>query len=281
MEGRRRSRWAGRAGGGPQRVGARGRARTTAPLIVCYHAVSGTWPSLLAVSERALATQVAALRRRGFTGLTFSDAEQRRRAGTLPRRSLVITFDDGYASTLRAMSALQATGFPATVFVVTRFVESEALLTWDGIESWLDSDHADELRPLGWRDLERLVAAGWEVGSHTASHLLLTRLDDEALRRELDESRATLTQRLGACSSLAYPYGEADERVAAAARAAGYVAACTLTGAHRVDEPLRRPRVGLYRHDDGLRARVKLSPWARRARRTRVATLLEPLRRRD
>ena len=61
------------------------------------------------------------------------------------------------------------------------------------------------------------------------------------------------------CESIAYPYGDHDDRVVEAARRAGYVAAGTLPS--RLDErgPLRFPRVGVYYGDDERRFRLKVS----------------------
>ena len=123
---------------------------------------------------------------------------------------------------------------------------------------------------------------GWEVGSHTVTHALLTEVDDARLAAELADSRRAIVERLGACATLAYPYGIADARVAAAARSAGYLAACTLTGAHVEDEPLRRPRVGMTSADTGRRLRAKLSPLGVALRRSRAARTVRRLRpRRD
>ncbi len=231
------------------------------------------------MSEQTLEAQLAPLARRGYEGLTLAESERRRAAGTLGRRSVVVTFDDGYLSTLLAVPVLERLGFPGTVFVVTRFGESGEPLTWPGIDNWARGPHAGELAPLGWADLAWLREAGWEVGSHTVTHPVLPSLDDEDLARELEGSRAAIAARLGSCETIAYPYGLADDRVALAARQAGYLAGVTLTAAHRRDEPQLRPRVGLYAADRGLRLRAKLSPTVRAARRTVLATAAEKLRR--
>lgn len=250
------------------------------PLILCYHAVSSTWPSPLAVSEDLLSAHVARLRRRGYTGLTLAECERLRIAGELPRRCVVFTFDDGYVSTLRAKPILDRAGFPATVFVVTAYAESGEPLSWPGMDVWARSEHASELLTLSWSDLERLVTDGWEVGSHTVTHPHLTELSDGDLEQELVESKRTVVSQLGVCDTIAYPFGLADARVAAVAARAGYLAGVTLSAAHRQDEPHRRPRVGLYPCDDGLRMHAKLSPIAAAARRTALANLAERLRER-
>lgn len=251
--------------------------RVTRPLILAYHGVSSSWLSPLAVSERLLAYHLSLLRRRGYVAFTFAESERRRTAGTLPKRSVVITFDDGFASTLRAKTLLDEAGFVATVFVVTRFVDSGRPLCWPGVERWLGGNTRSEMAPLSWRQLEPLREAGWEVGSHTSTHALLTRLDDEDLARELAASRNAIEERLGRADTVAYPYGLADDRVAAAAREAGYLAGCTLTPALTIDEPYRRPRIGFGPADYGWRTWAKLSPTVVRLRRTRLAQALEPV----
>jgi len=190
---------------------------------------------------------------------------------------VVITFDDGFASTLRAKALLDEAGFVATVFVVTRFVDSGEPLSWPGIEQWLSETTRDEMAPLSWTQLEVMLEAGWEIGSHCATHALLPSLADGALARELGDSRLSIERRLGRGETVAYPYGLADARVAAAAREAGYVAGCTLTPALKIDEPFRRPRIGFGPADEGWRGKAKLSPTVVWLRRTRLAQKLEPL----
>ena len=76
------------------------------------------------------------------------------------------------------------------------------------------------------------------------------------------------------CSTLAYPYGVADERIAAAAERAGYLAACTLRFVHSEDERYRRPRVGLSDADVGVRLHAQLSRPALRFRSSVAARSL-------
>lgn len=249
------------------------------PLMLAYHAVSTQWSSPLAISEATLDHQAAHLRRRGYLGMTFSEAERRRLQGDLPPRTVVFSFDDGYASTLRAADVLGRHGYPGTVFVVTRFADSGEPLRWEGIEHELAGGGAD-LDPLSWTELAGLVERGWEVGSHTVTHPLLTGLSDAELERELAESRHTIRARLGDCRTIAYPYGQADNRVAAAAATAGYEAACTLTGAHLADERHMRPRVRMTGSDTGGRLALKVSPAGIGLRRSTAARTVRRLRRR-
>jgi peptidoglycan/xylan/chitin deacetylase (PgdA/CDA1 family) len=243
-------------------------------LIVAYHAVSSMWRSPLTVSERTLTEQLDLFRRRGYIGLTLADAEQRRLEGRLPPRSLVITFDDGFRSILKAKPILDEHGFPATVFVVTSYVDGGRPLSWRGLER-VGIAQADDRTSLTWDELAVLKTGGWEVASHTVTHAHLPDLDDAALEHELAASRDAITGRLGSCKTLSYPYGLADRRVARAAQRAGYLGAVTLTRAHATDERFLRPRVNLDSKDRGLRLRLILSRPGLKLRRSRLLAELE------
>ncbi|HET8651954.1 MAG TPA: polysaccharide deacetylase family protein [Gaiellaceae bacterium] len=239
--------------------------------------MSSTWPSTLAVPEHVVERHISLLRARAYEGLTLTEAERRRHKGKLRERTVVITFDDAFASTLAAKPILEAAGFPATVFVPTSFVDYGDRLSYvepDGSSG----TYADELITLSWEELAGLRDAGWEIGSHTVTHRRLLELDDADLWRELKESREVISERFGHCETVAYPYGLADARVSAAAKRAGYLAGCTLSPSHRIDEPFRRARVGLYRADTGLRFRAKLSPTLAKLRRTPLADLAQGIR---
>src|SRR4051794_16583368 len=235
-------------------------------LVLAYHAVSERWPADLSVTSERLAWQLSRLTARGYRGATFH------RAVTDPPadRTMAVTFDDGFRSVATlAFPILRRHGIPATVFVPTDHVGSGAPMAWPGIDQWLGGPHEAELLPMMWTDLAMLADAGWEVGSHTRSHPRLTRLDDAGLCDELHRSREACERQLSRpCTTLAYPYGDHDGRVVAAARAAGYEAACTLPEEFSGDDPLRTPRVGVYHGDGDLVFRVKASPWTCRARRS-------------
>jgi peptidoglycan/xylan/chitin deacetylase (PgdA/CDA1 family) len=106
----------------------------------------------------------------------------------------------------------------------------------------LDRDERDELCSIlveriggppepGLREdaVRALADAGFEIGFHTRDHEALDLLDDDALRRALREGRERLEGIAQApLHTIAYPFGLADERVADAARAAGFRAGFTL-----------------------------------------------------
>ncbi len=124
--------------------------------------------------------------------------------GTLPKHTVVFTFDDGYASHLEiAASLLLRYRFSGTFFVTTDLIGTPGRLTWD--------------------QLRKLVFLGMEVGSHGMSHQPLTGLSPSELARELSESKRVLEERLGIpVLSLAAPGGFWSQAVAEATKRAGY-----------------------------------------------------------
>src|SRR4051794_5860117 len=184
-------------------------------LVLCYHAVSTTWTADLSITPERLERQLSLLVGRGYRGDTFTDAVTTSQTG----RILVVTFDDAYRSVIElARPILAALGLPGTVYAPTDYVGSERPMSWPGIDHWSDGPHERELIPMGWDELGRLADDGWEVGSHTRSHPHLTQVEDDgALDGELAESRRLIEERLSrACRSIAYPYGDHDDRVVAA-----------------------------------------------------------------
>ncbi|MGH3109995.1 MAG: polysaccharide deacetylase family protein [Gaiellaceae bacterium] len=94
-----------------------------------------------------------------------------------------------------------------------------------GIEEQLAAGDDPGLDEHGLRseDVRGLVDRGFDVGFHTVRHDRLTALDDLLLRRALTEGRRELEQAAGrTLDVIAYPHGKADDRVAAAAKAAGF-----------------------------------------------------------
>jgi peptidoglycan/xylan/chitin deacetylase (PgdA/CDA1 family) len=236
-------------------------------LVLCYHAISERWPASLSTTPNLFEEQLSLLARRGYRGVTFQEAVR----GPDAERAVAITFDDSFRSVLElGRPTLDRLGMPATVFVPTAFAGTEEPMSWDGIHQWHASEHVDELLPMSWDDLRELASTGWEIGSHTRTHPRLTLLDDHRLAEELAGSREECERRLGVpCRSLAYPYGDHNQRVADAARTAGYAAAGTLSNGERVPRvppPHAYPRIGIYRHDDSWRFRLKASRALRRLR---------------
>ena len=246
------------------------------PIALCYHAVSRDWPAALSVTPAALESQLTILVGRGYRGATFADVVLGRATGKV----VAVTFDDAYRSVLDlGRPILDRLGLVASVYAPTDFIGLSGPMAWPGIDRWLSTAHRDELQPMSWDELRELADGGWEIGSHTRSHPHLTALDDSALAEQLSGSKAACEDAMGRpCTTLAYPYGDYDDRVAEAAGAAGYSAAATLPSRFGRPTPLRWPRVGVYHADTDLRFKLKVSAPVQRLRRSVAWTGLDRLR---
>jgi peptidoglycan/xylan/chitin deacetylase (PgdA/CDA1 family) len=240
-------------------------------LVLCYHAISPTWSATLSVTPDAFERQISGLVRRGWTPATFTEAARQRPAG----KTVVFTFDDAFASVKTyALPILRQLGVKATVFAPTDYISRQAPLAWPGLESWEHSSDANELTAMTWDDLGELAELGWEIGSHSKTHPLLTSLDDDALASELLESRDECAKRIGRpVTAIAYPYGDVDDRVQASTRDAGYEAAAALAWPSPAANRYSFPRIGVYHKDAGPRFRFKVARWARSTYGSRLLAL--------
>lgn len=228
-------------------------------LVLCYHAVSDSWEDRLSVRPAELERQLRFLRLRGFRGTDAAAAVAGR------RRAVHVTFDDAYQSVEAALPVLERLRIPATVFACSAYAADGRPLDVPELahEAALNPQ---ELATMNWDALRALAERGVEIGSHTVSHPRLTTLGDDELRRELVESRRCLEDELGRpCRYVAYPYGDEDGRVRAAARAAGYEAGFALPVRPERGNLFAVPRVGVYRRDTLPRFSLKTFALARRA----------------
>lgn len=245
-------------------------------LVLCYHAVSPSWPAALSVTPDALEGQLARLAQAGYRGARFSDALSEKLEG----RVVSITFDDSYRSVLElAKPILDRHGYPGTIFVPTDWPGESRPMSWQGIDRWLGTSYEHELNALTWQELRELADVGWEIGSHTCSHAYLPDLDETTLSHELRDSKAQIESELGQpCTSLAYPYGGVDARVVDVTRQAGYRWAGTIPRILPSPHHLTWPRAAIYHDDDMRRFGTKVSPSLRRLRASRFGRSLDRTR---
>lgn len=205
--------------------------------VLTFHRFADRPRDPFAVAPERFAEQVASLAAEGIA--VSLEAFERALAGqmTLPPGAVLITIDDGAASTLAIAAPILARHrVPAVAFVTPGLFGAPA--SGDRPERTL---RADEVRAL--------AAFGIDVGAHGWSHRSLGRLGPDALALELGGARRALEDLLGhKVGSFAYPFGTARDHSAATRRAAveaGYRLGFTSEhGATRAgDDPLVLPRV--------------------------------------
>ena len=210
--------------------------------ILMYHLVSPDRPSAFhsyTVTAADFRRQVRILSRLGCTAVSPDDLLVAQRGGRpLPRRAVLITFDDGFQHCLRhAAPVLHEAGFQATMYVVAGLL--------GGTSRWM-ADQGLELPLVSAAEVRELEQAGVRCESHSMTHPRLASLGTARIAEELARSRATLEDLTGhEVRHLAYPHGSYDGRVREEAVAAGYQSAYTTRPSKAVlsDDPLAMPRV--------------------------------------
>jgi peptidoglycan/xylan/chitin deacetylase (PgdA/CDA1 family) len=208
------------------------------------------------ISTEAFRQQLDALDEHGYTVVPLEDVVDfvAGRRATLPARSAVITVDDGWRSTKSEIAReLAKREQPFTAFIYARVIDR----------------HFHHPYNLAWDDVAELAKQGVDVESHTHSHPFLPRarhaeMNDDAYAEWLDKELRDSRERIAEHSRrpvkfLAYPFGEYDAGVIAAAKAAGYSAAVTVTPGvvTRLSDPFALKRY-LILHDTTLQ---ELERW--------------------
>ncbi|MBD3240467.1 MAG: polysaccharide deacetylase family protein [Chitinivibrionales bacterium] len=241
-------------------LAAKPRPASSVPILM-YHSISdepepGVSPYYrLHTPRQRFVEQLRLLREWGFTGVPLHAAASMPPAGKADGQPVVITFDDGFRDFVEhAAPVLSAEGFGATIYLVTGPTERAEAFNGKAL--------------LSWHDARQLVQAGFQIGSHTVSHPVLTALPREQVAREISDSKDRIEQRIGqAVVSFSYPYRFPEQRTGFVAmlrgllRDAGYREGVTtrigVSGPD--DDPLFRRRLPVNGADDAALLRAKVS----------------------
>jgi peptidoglycan/xylan/chitin deacetylase (PgdA/CDA1 family) len=218
--------------------------------VLMYHVIadppaSAPFPDLY-VSAAELKAQVRWLAAAGYEAVTLGrifDAWHGR--ATLPRRPIVLSFDDGYRSH------------------VTAALPILAAKRWPGVLN-LDLSNLAPSWGISPRGVRQLIAAGWAIDAHSLTHADLTSLSGAALAREVSGSRREIRRRFGVLPRFfCYPAGRYDAETLAAVEAAGYEGATTTeSGLARPGTPFTLARVRVSRGDGAAGLARKLAGLA-------------------
>jgi peptidoglycan/xylan/chitin deacetylase (PgdA/CDA1 family) len=183
--------------------------------ILCYHNLGVHSKGRLLLAASKFEEQMRYLKANGYRVVSLADFVEFTRLGRqLPRRSLVLTVDDGYKSFLQyAYPVLKELGFTATLFVYTDYIGAGR-------------------NALSWQDLRELSAAGFDVEAHSKTHGDLRRSAGESdaqyarrMQAELGHPQDLFRKNLGQPRPIiAFPYGSWDESLLSRLGEYGYVA---------------------------------------------------------
>ncbi len=183
----------------------------------CYHDFSER-PNKWSIKPKRLEAHIQTLKALGFQFLTMGEAVRLLTGqwrGSVPKRAVVITVDDGFQSAyLTLFPLLKRYGVKATLFIYT---------------DWIGKYRG----ALTWKQLQEMAQSGLvEIASHTVTHAYPRKLKrsltsnkqyESKMEWEFVRSKTELEQKLGTqVEGLAYPGGYADGTLKALAKRAGY-----------------------------------------------------------
>jgi peptidoglycan/xylan/chitin deacetylase (PgdA/CDA1 family) len=180
------------------------------PILLYHHVGISPSNSPYYISPYDFEQQMYLLHKWGYQTISVGLLVRALREGAeLPPKPIILTFDDGSATVFsNALPIMQKYNFVGTVYIVSNYI---------GIPNYMDGEQIRELH-----------ANGWEVGSHSLSHVDLTERADRQ-REEIIESRRRLEAILDLpILSFAYPFGAYNADSVQFARQAGYIAAVGL-----------------------------------------------------
>jgi peptidoglycan/xylan/chitin deacetylase (PgdA/CDA1 family) len=255
--------------------------------VICYHGVSladeHEWNPSLYVSAEFLRRRLDLLRRGGYTILGLKEAYARLHAGSLPPRTVVLTFDDGTYDFLSvAWPILCEFDIPATVYWTTYYAQRQfpvfsvasRYVAWkagrplpDLLPTVRSANGAEKdawLREVCGRlgvsyqrihdsrifsilrpeEVAELARAGCDFQMHTHRHRMP--LDEEAFRTEIALNRAKITEATGQTPRhFCYTSGKFRSRFLPWLEAEGVITATTTRPGliNRDTHPLLLPRL--------------------------------------
>lgn len=177
--------------------------------ILLYHRIdASSTDSQYYVSPDKFEEQMKLLYDWGYTTITTELLVKAISEGAdLPPRPIILTFDDGHLNNYTtAYPIMKKYGFTGALYIVGKYM---------GTPEYMNVDQIKEM-----------AKDGWEVGSHSMSHLDLTSLDYQQQQYEIVESQKFLEDKLDMpIQTFSYPFGINDPTIINLTYSAGYIAA--------------------------------------------------------
>lgn len=183
----------------------------------------------IAITSKKLREQLDYIQKLGYETITFADIE----AGNIPSKPIMLTFDDSYDDLYtKAYPELKKRHMKAISYVVTGKLDTKGYLTTEQVKE--------------------LDLNGMEIAAHTITHPDLTKLKDDELKKEINDSKTFLEKLLNKpVLSFAYPFGKYSLRIRKIVEDAGYKYAVTVNpGLTNFKEPLDLQRDRVYSDTD-------------------------------
>lgn len=199
----------------------------SAPRVLMYHYFGqppGADPERLFVGQEQFTAQLDHLQRSGWHALDLDGYLAALDGAPTPRRSYLLTIDDGHESVGRlAAPLLKERGIPSVLFVCPGLVGERA--------RWARYYADEALSPV--EELATLPGVGMELGVHSWDHRRMLGMGEDDLDLHVRQARAAVHAVTGVSPrSFAYPFGTHDLAARTAVAAAGFDVAFAVAREH-------------------------------------------------
>lgn len=251
--------------------------------ILAYHRVFPEKRGSLAVTPEIFEEQLTAFLKKGYTARTLKEVYELylKADKKLPRKTLVLTFDDGYRDNYDyAFPVLKKLKVPATIFLAMNYIGKNKHFHWDLEDPDLANIKLDDRdHPLTWDQVKEMSAAGLEFGSHTLGHPKLTDISMNDAWQEIHQSKKLLEEKLSkSVFSFCAPHGYVNSALLKLSQKAGYaMGVLNPPGIKGQDAGLPEDRyslrrIGVYAHDSVASLNLKNSCFFNTFRKLRAQT---------
>lgn len=223
----------------------------TNPAILGYHHICNhLHPAITRSTVKQFEKQVQFLKTHHYkvpvlSDLLFEDQ-------TKNKNSVFLTFDDAFSCLYEnAIERLVAQEMKATIFVITKYVGQKT--HWDYYKS-------SKCGQLNWRQLQEIANAGFEIGSHSHTHVDLHSMSKKKVKYEMEYSKKMIEDRLSRpVHFFSYPFGRFNQVLTDLCREAGYKGAITMKPKISRLNMYKLPRSSVYLFDTLAQFNAKLN----------------------
>jgi peptidoglycan/xylan/chitin deacetylase (PgdA/CDA1 family) len=211
--------------------------QSTQVFILSYHSFAhDNWA--YTTPKKEFIKQIKFLKKNKYSFISLQDLEKSIKNKEIPKKSVVVTIDDGYKDTLEVADFLKKESIPTTLFVLSNRKNINR------------KEVATQKELITKNEIVSLIKKGWTIGSHSATHANLKTLSQKELHEEIINSKEMLENEFSIpISYFAFPRGQYSADVLKVIKKAGYSAAVTMDdGFISVSSNLLTlPRVGVNR----------------------------------
>lgn len=183
--------------------------------ILMYHSICNDDPNnSLMIPTEMFAEQMEWLRENDFTAMSMDEVIEAMNTGKVPKRPVLITFDDGYADNyINAFSELKNNNLKGTFFIISDTITEEGGYY------------------MSTSMLKEMKEAGMEIENHTANHLELNNLSREDAIDSIKRGQEFLRSVIGSNGNyLCYQVGRYSDETIEIQKELGIKAALTTQG---------------------------------------------------